>query len=132
LAEEETYFLFVFWSEDPQPGRIEGNTEFRDVIVTMRRTSLQRPVRAGEKFRRVPVDFDPLGKHLVYCVVCFFKSNSGSVALSNIVRPAVVLETQEEAEELKKQMESGGYKEFAERKEKLDRVEIHPLVVTVQ
>jgi hypothetical protein len=129
--EAETYFLFVFWTEEPKPYKVEGSMEYRGFDITMRRTSMQRPIRPNDKFRRVPIDFDPLNKNLVYAVTCFFKNDSANPILTDITVPAYVVETREEADELKKKLESGGWKEFTQqRKDKLDKVEIHPLVVT--
>jgi hypothetical protein len=128
--EEEAMFVWVTYEAEMLPDRYgpNGLDILREYRINIKRASMQKPIN-GEHSKRIHVDFDPLSRQLCYLVGCFFNLEQPGLITKNIFRPAGVFDTDTDANIFASQVKANNGKEFIEKKEKLDRVEVHPLII---
>jgi hypothetical protein len=129
--EKEAFFLFVSYTELPTSKYTpDDRTEIRGFNIAVKRLSLQRKERHGERTKRVRIDFDPVGKQLGYLVACFFSSKERGIILKDIIKFVTIVDTEEAALKLLSEIEKGSHKQYASRKETFDKVLIYPQLIT--
>lgn len=130
--EEEQIFLFVAYLLDEIDCYIEKITgvEVRNNSLTILRTSMQKMARDGEKFARVPVEFDPLNNQQCYVVIMTVSIKDRRVYLKSQPKfPAITLSLSEAEEEVKKIQSNP--KEYCKNNEVFEKVEILPTLITI-
>jgi hypothetical protein len=129
--EQEAMFVFIAYLVEPILDKYaeDGRTIIRGQTVDIKRACMQKP-RHGELSKRIHVDFDPLSKQICYLAAGYYQTEQSGYLLKDIFRPIAIFEEEEEAIKFADQIQATGGKQFAEKKEKLDKVVTYPLIIT--
>lgn len=130
--EEEQIFLFVayYLEENDCVYNDRTRTEERSYLFTLKRASMQKYARDGEKFTRVPIEFDPLNNQQCYVVVMYVSEKEKGMILKNQPRfPLITLSIMEAEEEVKKI--NNNTKQYCKNDELFEDVVILPTIITL-
>ena len=134
--ETEDHFLFVGYTTKPLPDFMDKETGKQVIayIPVVKRATIRKPRREisesqGLIFKRTPIEFDPMDKQMGYVVVLHTKLEDRATVIKQDFHFPVITETQEEAEEAKKRLLGGEFKDYLIKGQKLDSVEVQPILI---
>ncbi len=132
MSEEEAFFLFVAYVQIPGEIRLDRNRGFdiRSNHVEVRRASMQKHERGGEFYKRINVDFDPLGQQMAYLVTCFVSGEKGGIIEEGLPKFAGIFLDEKEAYNFLEQIKEGKYRDYLEAKQKFLSADMAPVLIT--
>ncbi len=130
--EDEAFFIFLIYTQQSHSPVIKDNKETWPYSTVIKRASLQKNERtaAGYSYKRVAVDFDPSQTQVAYAVAVISSVSDSYSCHMNGLDFAGIVQTEDEADELKTRLESGEYKPFVVKKHKFEKVKIYPVLVS--
>lgn len=124
-------FLFAIYNSEPQAETVENGQHVVHNKFRLCKCSMQKILRGNEIAKRMPIDFDPLSKQMCFVVAGRYSCPRGGYVELDIVVPIAILDSEEEAEKLRASVQKTNGKAFAPDKyHKLERVEVHPALIT--
>ena len=134
--ESEALFLFVAYKNSPLPiTRDEKGREVVSGFPAIRRAARKKatPGEAGQDgfmYKRTPIEFDPTQHQTGFVVIIYTQIEDGSLVDKTHFHFVTITPTAEEAEIQKNKIEKGGYKYYLENRQKFDRAEVAPILIS--
>lgn len=113
MAELEEYFLYVVYQNTRDVAVPHNGTEIISRPLEIKRLSVQKRIREGEKYIRCNIDFEPNCNNQIGYVVCVTVVSSG--LLTSL--PSEIYSSDEEAQEKQKEINELNYKQFIKVKD---------------
>jgi hypothetical protein len=132
VSEEEAFFLFVAYRVDYGEPRVDRNRgmEIRPYHAEVLRASMQKLEREGEIYKRINVDFDPLGQQMAYLVTCRVSGERNGVIEEGIPKFAGIFLSEDEANLMLDQVKNGKFRDYLDAKQKFIDADMMPVLIT--